>query len=75
MESLFFTFEAQERKEKGLEEQGKGLVTIDTEKTTLESGLSFFKGGETGRRLTFEKDSMALQALQEGRVDFADRRI
>jgi len=50
-------------------------VTIDTENTTLSSGLSFSKGGESSRRLTFEKDSMALQALQEGRVDFLDKRV
>ena len=33
------------------------------------------KGGESNRRLSFEKNSLALKALEEGKVDFTDKRI
>ena len=31
--------------------------------------------GSTDRNLSFEKDSLALKALQDGQVDFHDKRV
>ena len=74
VESLFFSYEEAEKVEKQTDKDD-GLVTIDIEKNQLASGLSFSERGQSERRLTFEKDSLALQALQEGKVDFADKRV
>ena len=50
-------------------------MTIDTRKDTLASGLELHAAGESDRRLSFEKNSLALSALQEGKIDFLDKRI
>ena len=50
-------------------------MTVDTRSEALGSGLELYAGGESDRRLSFEKNSLALQALQEGKVDFADKRV
>ena len=76
VESLFFTYTTEEKKEIDPErKQESNIVTIDTSKNTLASGLELHAGGESDRRLSFDKDSLALQALQEGKVDFADKRV
>ena len=53
------------------------MVTIDTSRSEneLAPGLSFADAGDSKRRLTFDKDSMALQALSEGKVDFTDKLV
>ena len=73
VESLFFSFEEEEKSSKAKDD--KELVTVDTGKDGLASGLTFSEGGASKRRLTFDKNSMALQALQEGKVDFSDDRV
>eukprot|EP00354_Favella_ehrenbergii_P009332 CAMPEP_0170477028 /NCGR_PEP_ID=MMETSP0123-20130129/18357_1 /TAXON_ID=182087 /ORGANISM="Favella ehrenbergii, Strain Fehren 1" /LENGTH=144 /DNA_ID=CAMNT_0010748485 /DNA_START=57 /DNA_END=491 /DNA_ORIENTATION=- len=58
IESLFFTYEEQEKADGEAGESD--LVTIDTSQTGLQSGLTFSEAGQDKRKLTFEKDSMAL---------------
>ena len=59
IESLFFTYEETDSKTSDGKEESD-IVTLDTSKNELESGLTFSEGGVKGRKLSFEKDSMAL---------------
>ena len=67
VESLFFKYE-QVSNEKQADSDENKLVTLDMGKSEdrLASGLTFSAGGAMKRRLTFEKDSLALRALNEG---------
>ena len=69
---MFFKYVDEESKSDGKE---NSIVTLDTSRSELASGLTFSQGGQTERKLSFDKDSMALQALEEGKVDFADKRV
>lgn len=67
VEKLFFTFEQEEIKE--VEHKG---VSVRTEDEGMISKLRF----EERMRFVFDdKDSLALKSLQEGVVDFADKRV
>lgn len=78
VESLFFTSEMEEQKEAKADEQSKSLQKV-TRKDLQESQLSFFN--DEKRQLIFddakegEKESLALQALKTGQLDFADPRV
>jgi len=67
VERLFFTFEKEEVKK--VEQKG---VSVRTEDEGMISKLHF----EERMRFVFDdKDSLALKSLQEGIVDFADKRV
>ena len=57
VESLFFNYTTEERVNTLSENR---VVTIDMSRNTLTSGLELHQGGESDRRLTFDKDSLAL---------------
>ena len=57
VESAFFYYEEVDKEQKSGD---ASLVTIDTEKNGLDSGLTLAGGGASKRRLTFDQDSMAL---------------
>ena len=57
VESLLFNYTTEERVDR---QEGSKIVTIDTSRNALGSGLQLHEGGESDRRLTFDKDSLAL---------------
>jgi hypothetical protein len=66
---MFFTFEKEEVKK--VEEQKKS-VSVRTEDEGMISKLKF----EEKMRFVFDdKDSLALKSLQDGVVDFGDKRV
>ena len=55
IDSVFFT-----NVEEELKKSDGQIVSIDTSTNALGSGLTFSAGGQTERKLSFDKDSMAL---------------
>ena len=69
IERMFFTFEKEEVKK--VEEEQKS-VSVRTEDEGMISKLKF----EEKMRFVFDdKDSLALKSLQDGVVDFGDKRV
>jgi hypothetical protein len=69
VERMFFTFEKEEVKK--VEEEQKS-VSVRTEDEGMISKLKF----EEKMRFVFDdKDSLALKSLQDGVVDFGDKRV
>ena len=69
VERMFFTFEKEEVKK--VEEEEKS-VSVRTEDEGMISKLKF----EEKMRFVFDdKDSLALKSLQDGVVDFGDKRV
>ena len=69
VERMFFTFEKEEVKK--VEEEQKS-VSVRTEDEGMISKLKF----EEKMRFVFDdKDSLALKSLQDGLVDFGDKRV
>jgi len=69
---LFFKVEKVEVEKEVQEKEHVAITTSNKEGESLMTRLQF----EEDRRLVFdEKDSLALKSLQEGVVDFSDKRI